>query len=163
MSYDPYTYQPMMRHDFLGTPLNSSPHVQAVHQFTSWLKVNYPDVYGHVANRKPAMLDAEKAVTSGALGANAQTRAGLGDLAPVSDWGKTFTDAVGALVQGKAQSDLIKLNISRAEQGLPPIDPGNITPGVNVGLSADTRQLAILGIGGAILVGLAMAFKGARR
>lgn len=162
MPYDPFTYQPILRHDFTGSPLNSSQHAQAAFAFTNWLQARFPDVYGHVANRAPRMLDADKSVATGALGRKAQL-SGLGDFAPVSDWGKTFTDAVTAVVQGKAQSDLIKMNISRAEQGLPPIDPGNVTPGVNVGLSADTRQLATLGIGAALIVGLAMAFGKGRR
>ena len=66
-------------------------------------------------------------------------------------WVDTAQKIVTGLVMSEQQRSLMKLNIERARQGLPPIDIAQYSGvGVNVGLSAGTQQLvtyALLGIG----------------
>ena len=61
-------------------------------------------------------------------------------------WIDTLTKLVPALTLTVQQIQLMQLNIARAEKGLPPIDIASYSGiGVNVGLSASTRNLLIYG------------------
>ncbi len=176
--YDPYTYRPMMRYFYNGGPLpqdvaiaaqdnpEAARHMQAVFAFTEWLKSDFPDVHGALALRNPKALDVVQTVMNGNLApsnsvkkspSSASGMAGLGDLVdaqPATDWGKTIVDAAKSLISLKGQNDLIKLNVTRAEQGLPPIDQGAVSPQVNVGVSPQVQQLIVYGIGALVVVGL---------
>lgn len=63
-----------------------------------------------------------------------------------------LSNAAEAYLQYQLQKDALELNLARAEQGLPPINTADYSPGVNVGLSPETRQLLI--IGGVALIGV---------
>lgn len=67
-----------------------------------------------------------------------------------------ITDSLSSVaesyLQYQLQKDALELNLARAQQGLPPINTADYSPGVNVGLSPDTRQLLI--IGGIALAGV---------
>lgn len=67
-----------------------------------------------------------------------------------------LTQIVGTVVQAKAQRDLLKANLRRAEQGLPPINAQAYMPGVNVGVSSDTQKM-IYTLGGAALAVLVLS------
>jgi len=61
-------------------------------------------------------------------------------------WIDTLTKLVPALTMTVQQVQLMQLNIERARNGLPPIDITQYSGvGVNVGLSASTRNLLIYG------------------
>lgn len=50
----------------------------------------------------------------------------------------------------RMQDKLLDINMERAQLGLPPIDAAQYSPGVNVGLTAQTQQLltwALIGFG----------------
>ena len=61
-------------------------------------------------------------------------------------WIDTLTKLASAVVMTAQQTQLIQLNIERARAGLPPVDIAQYSGiGVNVGLSASTRNLLIYG------------------
>lgn len=61
-------------------------------------------------------------------------------------WIDTLTKLATAVVMTAQQTQLIQLNIERAKAGLPPVDIAQYSGvGVNVGLSASTRNLLIYG------------------
>jgi hypothetical protein len=70
----------------------------------------------------------------------------LGHVGHVEGVWETIADTVQkvapALVQSKIQLDMYKINVKRAEQGLPPIDNTAITPTIKVQteLGPETRQ-----------------------
>lgn len=179
--YDPYPYRPMMNFFFNGGPLPqavaaearrdpaSAPYMNATYQFAQWLKQSYPQVHSALAARAPAALDPVRTVTSGSLTPGMRSGAskglsGLGDLvdtAPVTDWGKMINDTAQSLISLAGQREIIRMNVQRAEQGLPPLDTGALAPQVNFGVSREVRTLAIVGIG-ALLVGSLFFAKGRR-
>lgn len=115
--------------------------------------------------------------------------AGLGDvLAPVSfdtslvstpavssssSWGDTIKDAITAASsayltksQIDAQKQILDLQIERARAGLPPanIDPSQYgVPNVNIGVSADTKQMLLIGGGVLALLVVGSMLTGRRR
>jgi len=65
---------------------------------------------------------------------------------PGESWIDTLTKLVPALTMTVQQVQLMQLNIERARNGLPPIDIASYSGiGVNVGLSASTKNLLIYG------------------
>lgn len=65
---------------------------------------------------------------------------------PGESWIDTLTKLVPALTMTVQQVQLMQLNIERAKSGLPPIDIASYSGiGVNVGLSASTKNLLIYG------------------
>lgn len=58
-----------------------------------------------------------------------------------SDFFENLTQLVGILVQGKAQHDWLKINLERAQRGQPPIQPQQYMPGMNLGVTSDTKQM----------------------
>lgn len=77
---------------------------------------------------------------------------------PGEPWWQTGQKILTGLIMTEQQRDLMRLNIERAKQGLPPIDINRYSGvGVNVGLSAGTQQLAtyaLLGLGAIVLLGM---------
>lgn len=65
------------------------------------------------------------------------------------DWNgfvSKIAELVGTGVMLEAQRDLLRVNLERAQKGLPPISAQQYMPGVNVGVSDDTKlMLYILG------------------
>ncbi len=61
-------------------------------------------------------------------------------------------------MQMNAQRQLINTNLTRAQQGLPPIPLSSVTPGLNFGLTPGTQNsmlvLGMMGIGAFALVSL---------
>lgn len=169
MEYNPYPYQPLMQHFYQGTQ-----HMNAVADFNRWLKNRFPLVHASIEGRRPDLLDAVGTVRGGRLN-------GLGQdpvyeyqadsyfgtpMQPaqtpsvISSWGKDILDLGKGLIAVKSQNDLIRLNVSRAERGLSPIDPGSVAPQVNVGLSSGVQNLAMFAVLGLVgVAGLAMLSK----
>lgn len=78
---------------------------------------------------------------------------------PNEEWWQTYSKIALALVQTDQQRKIMNLNIERARQGLPPVDPAQYSGlGVQVGLAPQTQNLILIG-----LVGLAAVILLARR
>lgn len=61
-------------------------------------------------------------------------------------WWETWSRIASAVVMTAQQRDLMRINVERAKQGLPPLDVAAYTGvGVNVGLSQQTQQLVTYG------------------
>lgn len=61
-------------------------------------------------------------------------------------WWETWSRIATAVVMTAQQRDLMRINVERAKQGLPPLDVASYTGvGVNVGLSQQTQQLVTYG------------------
>jgi len=87
-------------------------------QFLTWVRENHPGLYNAVMER------AVRQTYEGKL-------AGLGEDAQPTLWSKFMDGAVklgATYLTLKNQRDALKLNMTRAEQGLPPIDPGITAP-----------------------------------
>ncbi len=93
-----------------------------------------------------------------APGFNAQFEPQVGNSS--EPWYVVAGRVASTLIMTDFQRRLLNIQLDRAEQGLPPLDPGQYGVGVNVGLSPDTQKLLI--VGGLALVGLFL-FVGSRR
>jgi hypothetical protein len=75
---------------------------------------------------------------------------------PGEPWYQTAERILTGLIMTNQQNELMKLNIERARQGLPPIDINRYSGvGVNVGLSQGTQNLVLylaLGAGALMLL-----------
>lgn len=100
-------------------------------QFLTWVKDNFPDLY-NVAIEKANVSE------------QAQMLAGLGqnDQEP---WYKkvasTLLAAGTTYLALKAQRDAMKINLARAEQGLPPIDTADIAPVIRTQIDLDPEVI----------------------
>jgi hypothetical protein len=73
-------------------------------------------------------------------------------------WYQTLIRVLPTLVMTDYQRRILNVQIDRAAQGQPPLDMSQYGVGVNVGISADTQKLLI--IGGLALVGLFIFTRG---
>ncbi len=133
------------------------PRINSRVQFADWLREKHPDLY------EKAIAYAKGAKAPPGLGAEEQ-----------SFWQK-FTEGAAALgttyLSLKNQRDAMKINVERAQQGLPPIDTAVGAPVVRTQVSIDpaiARQLAstageginkMLLFGGAALIALLLFMK----
>jgi hypothetical protein len=185
--FNTFSYQPLMAAAFSNNPalpenieraVNENPdkaaHIESVWQFTEWMKKSAPDFYKFLDERKPQLLDAPKVVTSGKLGAIpgdypstvpgggfdglGQDAAAPADQGVLTQWGTQMLDLAKGYMVYDAQKDLMAVNISRAERGLPPIDPGVIAPQVQVGIAPNVQTLMYVALAGLVLFGLVSAF-----
>ena len=62
------------------------------------------------------------------------------------DWTTQIGQIVGYVTQWDMARQLYQLNLERAQQGLEPIQSADVTPGVNIGVSSDVKNLVMLGI-----------------
>ena len=101
---------------------------QARIQFVDWLQ-----------NAHPALAAAAiEAAENGSINSNATN--GLGQIEGGSFWEKLSSGALalgGTYLTLRAQRDAMKLNIARAEQGLPPIDPALAAPTIRTQVDID--------------------------
>ncbi len=131
-------------------------------EFLSWLKRYSPAMYSHVMSRIGSppgagifALNELNGIGPGAF-PGAFPGSGLLDFGQVDPWGgvgvsasppasstggfmdyinqafETAQQAIPAYFQYKTQSDIMEMNIARAKQGLPPVDPGVVAPQVKV-------------------------------
>jgi len=87
-------------------------------EFAQWLKNNHPAIFN-------------KAVRA-AASKNPNVRLGATDAEPTKSFWTKFTEAAAGLgttfLSLKNQRDAMKLNLARAQQGLPPIDAATSAP-----------------------------------
>lgn len=120
---------------------------EATLEFLSWLKKWSPQAYSHVMSRigQPpesgifafnagfGQLDPYGGLGVPTTGVPTSTQGSSFDF---SQWVSTALDtakeAIPAYFQYKTQSDIMEMNIARAKQGLPPVDPGTVAPQVRV-------------------------------
>lgn len=176
--FDPYTYNPMMRHYYNGAPLPQemskirdlianhpaeSNHINAVYQFGQWMKTSEPELYAAIINNRPDLLDPGSVVLNRVISPQSGL-SGMGEMqddSSLSSWGQQIADFAQQYLILRQQKDLMDMNIKRAEQGLPPID--NVGAAVNVGMTQDVKNLAYAGlIGFGIIAGLAIISRNKR-
>ena len=158
--FDPYTYQPLLRFFYEGE--GGVSHGNAVKQFSAWLQKESPNAHADIMKKRPDLLKSEKAISNGAMGVPGLS--GLGEAnpaqdAPLSEWGNSLLDLAKGWMQYDTQRELLKVNLTRAEQGLSPISGASVAPQVNVGVSDDLQKLGIVAVGGLIVVGLLAAMR----
>lgn len=120
--------------------------------FFDSMKKNDPSLYSTIARDYP-----ETMFPGGQMSAAHDSSAPTDSTAPTTDWGSRLLDIIKVIVPAKQQTDLYKMQLRRAEAGLPPIDPSNFAPTVNVGTSpAVLRNIKYLtwGVAGLALIGL---------
>lgn len=178
-SFDPFTYQPMLRHYYNGAILPQiatkaqdvaannpavADHVNSTWQFIGWMKESFPQLYAAITNNRPDLLDPGSIVLSGDLAPNGKKTSGLSgfadsDTAITADtsWGQQIADFAKQYLLIDQQRKIMNMNIKRAEQGLDPID--NVGAAVNVGITKDVKTLALLAIGGVVLIGALSAMR----
>jgi len=161
-TYDPYTYQPLLRFFYKGDANGS--HGDALESFAQWMKQTHPQAFADLMKKRPDLLNSMTVVSSGSVGVSGL--AGLGDASsvyadsqtdPMTEWGTKLFDLAKGWMQYDTQRELLTLNISRAERGLPPISGSAVAPQVNVGVSPEVQQLGMIAVGGLIIVGLLAA------
>lgn len=69
---------------------------------------------------------------------------------PGESWTDVLPRALTALVATEQQRQILKIQVERAKQGLPPLDASQFGVGVNVGLSPEITKM--LAVGGAALL-----------
>ncbi len=136
-------------------------------QFADWLKSELPEVYDDAIKYAQASAGARaQALTQAARAAQAKAAGVLDTGLGFVDWDVFATDepattaveeksfwekfTEGAIAVGTSwlvlenQKDMLKLNIARAEQGLPPIDPATTAPVIRTQVSIDPATAAAL-------------------
>lgn len=183
--YDPFSYQPLMRLYYSGSQMlpdeveraamanpDKAQHIQSVWELGQWMKANTPDFHSVVSTRRPDLLDPSKAVLNnklgridwgapGGMGGLGQTE--TADQPVLTQWGTQLLDLAKGYMVYDAQKDLMRTNISRAERGLPPIDPGVIAPQVQVGVAPGLQTLMYIALAGVVIVGLTAALGDGRK
>lgn len=161
-TYNPFTYRSLMQFFY-----NGSGHIAAAEQFKAWLKTRFPDVYRRIEESDPELLAPGAVPTvSPVYITKGGGLSGLGEGeggSVISEWGSRIMDFGKQVLQLKGQQDLIKLNIARAEQGLPPVDQGSVAPQMNVGLAADTQKIVLYAVGGLALTAIFAALASGRK
>lgn len=119
------------------------------------------DVYGIDAEGN-AVFDqgltdlAAQAVQTAGTTVTVQQAAGAAS--SMSDFANLLVKLLPVALQANAQNKLINTNLTRAQQGLPPLSLQSVTPGLNFGLTPGTQsslmQIAIVGIGAFAVVSL---------
>ena len=98
--------------------------------FADWLQEKHPEIY----NRALRVAENSKAPQNNLAGM------GQADTTEKSFWSK-FAEAAAGLgttyLSLKNQRDAMKINIARAEQGLPPIDPSYSAPVIRTQVAID--------------------------
>lgn len=143
---------------------------QARIQFVAWLKEFNPALAAAAISHAETVTRTDEPFFFG-------SRAGLGQIPTASvETGGSFWEKIttGAMALGttyltlRAQRDAMKINIARAEQGLPPIDPATAAPVIRTQVDIDpalAQRLAsnvgsglnrALLIGGAVVVALVL-------
>lgn len=72
--------------------------------------------------------------------------------APFESYFDAAAKLLNTAILAKSQHDILKVQLSRAQQGLAPLDASQYGLGVSFGLSPETQKLALYGIGAALAV-----------
>lgn len=178
--FNPFTYQPGIARAYgmeaefppdVRAQARANParaqHIQAQYQFSQWLKRSEPRIFDAARNRTNLLelQGVEKMAASAAPGklAGLGQAADMGEQGPITQWGTQLLDLAKGYMVYDAQKDLMKVNLSRAEQGLPPIDPGYIAPQVQLGVAPNVQTLAYVALAGMVVIGLLATLGGKRK
>lgn len=66
---------------------------------------------------------------------------------PRTDWGAAIIDLARGYAEYDLASSCLDLNLSRANQGLPPVDCGEYGTGVQIGMADTTRNTILIVVG----------------
>lgn len=120
-------------------------------KFVNWLQIAEPEVFGLLRAAKPELINPGYAVS----GLGEETSTTSADLKQIAlDTLDFMKQAVPAYFQYQGQSKLIEINLQRLARGEPPLSAESVAPGVNVGLSPETRKLVYIGVAGVLVLGL---------
>lgn len=124
--------------------MKPNPREKAVSEFMSWLKRFEPRAYAYVKSRVGSPPNEGIFAALNTFG-QVDPYGGVGvptASPPASSTGgwmdyinsalSVAKEAIPAYFQYETQKDLMEMNIERAKQGLPPIDPGVVAPQVKV-------------------------------
>jgi hypothetical protein len=130
---------------------------EGVFLFSEWLKRAMPEIYRTMLQTVPEDLIPEFALAGMGLSGLAEDPANPSQ--PSTSWGDRVFKLVETILpqyaQYRAQQELLKVNIARAERGLSPIEQAELAPQVRVGLTSDVQRLLIYGgIGLAVFLAL---------
>lgn len=160
---------------------NTSRQVRGQMMFLTWVNENYPDLYQAMLNRVASQQVAQRAARRnkrrGALrrGMKRNVQRGSSTLGQVvgppapetvetSWWSKAATafTALGTTFLGlKNQRDVLKINLERAKQGLPPISNEDLTaPIVQTRIDLSPEVLQQLTAGAGMQINKIMMFAG---
>lgn len=111
---------------------------------------------------------AHPAALKKALAANPQLLGDLGQAAPtLADKATQLAQAVLPFLQLDVQRRLLRTQVKRAEQGLPPLDTSQIDlPAARVEVDVEAGQgtrKGLVGLAGAVILGALLLFSGRRR
>lgn len=99
--------------------------------FMQWMEENFPETYGAALIEA---TDRTNAVNAFGLGAHAVTKPIAAP--PQKSWWNNFTTAIGDVggkfLQYKSQQKVLRLQLQRAKQGLPPLDMSRLAPVIKV-------------------------------
>ncbi len=145
---------------FTPAASRSSPHVASVSKFASWFARAHPDTYRKVAQKRPDLLDPVQLMATGALRAKKPQLSGLSEYTDddyygesqeaatpmvATAWGADIAGFINqispAILNARSQSALLNTNISRAEQGLPPLLVNPATGAYTTPMSGTTLLL----------------------
>ncbi len=73
----------------------------------------------------------------------------LGGLSAIGDETSFFgmtTQEITQLIAGLNSQQLFQMNLQRAQQGLPPLNPAQYAPAMNFGMTPETQKLVMIGI-----------------
>lgn len=127
----------------------SQPPAFARMSFLRWLAKWNPTAYQRVSDEAPELLDG--------LGAEAQ--AGV-QQAGGTNWGDKLLSVIGPALQAYNQQKIMKMQIQRAEQGLPPLPTEQLAPPpMTARLGLDDKTLKMVGLGVAAIAGAVMVPK----
>jgi len=112
-------------------------------EFLSWLEVWSPQLYSHVMARVGSppgqgiyalneLNGVGHLAAEDILAPTTTQGAGSSFMDYINQALETAKTAIPAYFQYKTQADIMEMNIARAKQGLPPIDPGVVAPQVKV-------------------------------
>jgi hypothetical protein len=133
--------------------------ISGIVNFAAWLQAKFPDVYAQLVMDRPDLIMPEFALAglAGLASTDPSTDASTAsdpNAAPSTDWGKTITDLLTPLIGAYQQSQLVNVNIKRAEAGLDPIDANALGAQVQVGVSPQVLQTSR--IAGIAIIGVAV-------
>lgn len=118
------------------------------------------DVYGIDASGN-AVFDqtlTDAAAQAAQSSGSAAVQAAASSTSSMSDFANLIIKLLPTVMQANAQNKLINTNLTRAQQGLPPLSLQSVTPGLNFGLTPGTQSglmtIALIGIGAFALTSL---------
>lgn len=119
-------------------------------RLVGWLRVHFPHAFAGLAREYPHLLSGLGDTMPAGASAPANAAGSSGASQP---WYASLATAAAQFLPLYQQQQLWKMQVSRAAQGLPPINADQIAPpGVPVKVGID-KNIMVLGLAGAALIG----------